>query len=140
MLPAASPLAVSYRRVRSFSRALSESPPSTCEDLGRPAAQPYRSLFVTAADTPTCGPTFWCGAGYLFRYNGATWDEAGKLVASDGADSDLFGFTEGGVAISGDMVAVGAHGVDCAAGASCGAVHTSLLNGPDCDDDGTFDL
>lgn len=46
------------------------------------------------------------GSAYVFRWNGSSWVEEQKLLASDGAFLDLFG---GSVAISGDTVVVGAH-------------------------------
>jgi nucleoside-specific outer membrane channel protein Tsx len=45
------------------------------------------------------------GSAYVFRYDGATWVEQAKLVASDGAPSDTFGNT---VAVAGETVVVGA--------------------------------
>ena len=54
------------------------------------------------------------GAVYIFErnYGGENnWGEVTKLVASDGAESDLFGYS---VSIDGQIVAVGAPGVDTA--------------------------
>ncbi|MHC4211231.1 MAG: hypothetical protein ACYSWT_16120, partial [Planctomycetota bacterium] len=48
------------------------------------------------------------GSAYVFRWNGASWLET-KLTASDGAAGDEFGFA---VAVSGDVVVVGARGDD----------------------------
>lgn len=45
------------------------------------------------------------GAAYVFRRFGQTWPEEADLVASDGAAGDYFGRS---VAVSGDMVVVGA--------------------------------
>lgn len=47
------------------------------------------------------------GAAYLFRYNGSTWVEEQKLVASDAAGGDNFGRA---VAIRDDRLFVGASG------------------------------
>ncbi|MCH8251349.1 MAG: hypothetical protein IID36_02735 [Planctomycetes bacterium] len=44
------------------------------------------------------------GSAYIFRFNGSTWVEEQKLIASDGAASDGFGHT---LAISGDVAVVG---------------------------------
>jgi len=49
------------------------------------------------------------GSAYVFRYNGSDWIEEAKLLASDGAEMDYFGYT---VSISGDVIVVGAHGDD----------------------------
>ena len=45
------------------------------------------------------------GSAYIFGRSGTTWTQQAQLTASDGAVSDLFGFS---VAISGDTVVVGA--------------------------------
>ncbi len=45
------------------------------------------------------------GSAYVFRLVGGSWIEEAKLTASDGAASDLFGFS---VSISGDVAIVGA--------------------------------
>ncbi|HUU83569.1 MAG TPA: hypothetical protein VM243_08700 [Phycisphaerae bacterium] len=45
------------------------------------------------------------GAAYVFRYNGASWVEEQKLLASGGAPWDLLGVA---VAISGDTAVIGA--------------------------------
>ncbi|KAK7237652.1 hypothetical protein SO694_00098076 [Aureococcus anophagefferens] len=49
------------------------------------------------------------GSAYVFRTTngGTTWSETAKLVASDAAEDDKFGFS---VAVSGDLVVVGAYG------------------------------
>ncbi|MDY7110593.1 MAG: FG-GAP repeat protein [Planctomycetota bacterium] len=45
------------------------------------------------------------GSAYVFRYDGANWVEEAKLLASDGAIDDDFGYS---VSISGDLVVIGA--------------------------------
>ena len=45
------------------------------------------------------------GAAYVFQRNGTAWIEKAKLLASDGAESDIFGSS---VTISGDTIVVGA--------------------------------
>ncbi len=47
------------------------------------------------------------GSAYVFVWDGTTWSQQAKLVASDGAPMDWFGNS---VAISGDTAVVGAHG------------------------------
>ncbi len=49
------------------------------------------------------------GAAYVFRLSGSTWVQEAKLRASDGQPGDFFGFA---VAVSGDVVVVGAFGDD----------------------------
>ncbi len=46
------------------------------------------------------------GSVYVFRFDGSGWAEEAKLIPSDAAAGDEFGC---GVAISGDVVVVGAH-------------------------------
>jgi hypothetical protein len=49
------------------------------------------------------------GSAYMFRWNGSSWIEEQKLLASDGAEEDHFGSA---VAINGDMALIGAYGDD----------------------------
>jgi len=49
------------------------------------------------------------GSVYIFRRNGATWIQSGKLIASDGAKEDRFGIS---VAINSDYAIIGADGDD----------------------------
>ena len=44
------------------------------------------------------------GTAYVFRYDGQSWNEEAKLLASDGGHSDNFGWT---VAIAGDTALIG---------------------------------
>jgi hypothetical protein len=46
------------------------------------------------------------GAAFVYRYDGAAWMREQRLLASDGGESDRFGWS---VAIRGDLIAVGAH-------------------------------
>jgi len=50
-------------------------------------------------------PTSEAGRAYVFHWNGASWDEEGKVTAPDGVPNDAFGWA---VALSGDWLAVGA--------------------------------
>ena len=49
------------------------------------------------------------GSAYIFRFNGETWDEEAKLLATDGLPNDRFGWS---VAIEGDTAIVGAENSD----------------------------
>jgi hypothetical protein len=49
------------------------------------------------------------GSAYIFKWNGTSWVEQQKLLASDGAAYDYFGWS---VSISGDLAIVGAYGDD----------------------------
>ena len=46
------------------------------------------------------------GAAYVFRYEGSRWLEESKLLASDGASADYFGYS---VAIDGNVAVAGAY-------------------------------
>ena len=49
------------------------------------------------------------GAAYLFEYDGASWSEAGKLIAGSPLDQDRAGLS---VALDGDLAFLGAHSMD----------------------------
>ena len=65
------------------------------------------------------------GAAYVYRFDGRNWNEEAKLVASDAAPFDQFGFS---VAVSDDRVAVGAH-LDDDAGSRSGAAYVFRFDG-----------
>ena len=52
---------------------------------------------------------FFSGSAYVFKRDGANWNEQAKLLASDGATSDYFGRS---VSIDGDYAIIGADGDD----------------------------
>jgi hypothetical protein len=60
------------------------------------------------------------GAGFLFKYSGSTWSEEAKLLASDGAAGDQFGFSVG---IDGDLIVIGANLADRGGFADSGAAY-----------------
>ena len=66
------------------------------------------------------------GAAYVFRYNGSNWVEEAQLLASDGTTGDLFGTT---VAISGDVILIGAQHNDGGCGADAGAAYVFRYDG-----------
>jgi hypothetical protein len=81
------------------------------------------------------------GSAYLYEWNGASWSEVQKLTAPDGAVADAFGAS---VAISGDVVAVGAYGDDNELGDDAGAAYVfarslPCTDGRDNDGDGLVD-
>lgn len=49
------------------------------------------------------------GTAYIFKRDGTSWTEQAKLTAADAGASDIFGFS---VAISGDIVIIGASQID----------------------------
>jgi hypothetical protein len=60
------------------------------------------------------------GSAYIFKYNGTNWNEEVKLIASDGADDDYFGFP---VLIDEDYAIIGAGANDNSNGVDAGAVY-----------------
>jgi uncharacterized protein (TIGR03437 family) len=75
-----------------------------------------------ADDTPNSDQ----GAAYVFVRNGATWTQQQKLIAPDGAASDLFGWS---VALNGDTVLVGAVYGPGGANSNQGAAYVFARNG-----------
>lgn len=76
-------------------------------------------------DTPIIGqPAF--GAAYVFEFDGATWTRQQKLSASDGAASDHFGWS---VAVSDNVVAVGARDDDTVVGPDAGSAYLFTRSG-----------
>ena len=76
--------------------------------------------------TPIIGqPAF--GAAYVYEFNGSTWVSQGRLTASDGASVDRFGYS---VAVSNNVIAVGAREDDTAAGgADAGSAYIFTRSG-----------
>src|ERR1700754_20391 len=76
-------------------------------------------------DTPIIAqPAF--GAAYVFEFNGATWSQQQKLTASDGASVDRFGYS---VAVSNNVVAVGAREDDTVVGGDAGSGYVFMRSG-----------
>jgi hypothetical protein len=48
---------------------------------------------------------YWSGSAYVYTWSGTTWTQQAKLLASDGAAEDQFGFS---VSLSGDTALIGA--------------------------------
>jgi hypothetical protein len=65
------------------------------------------------------------GSAHVFRFNGSSWQHEQKLLASDGGAFDDFGEA---VAVSGNVVVVGASGTDDNGSAS-GSVYVFRFNG-----------
>jgi hypothetical protein len=72
------------------------------------------------------GQAEYVGAAYVFVRAGTTWSQQQKLVASDGAADDFFGFS---VSLSGDTAVVGAYGDDTPAGSSAGSAYVFVRSG-----------
>jgi hypothetical protein len=76
-------------------------------------------------DTPIVGQPAY-GAAYVYEFNGSTWVSQGKLTASDGASFDRFGWS---VAVSNNVIAVGAREDDTAAGPDAGSAYVYARSG-----------
>jgi len=86
---------------------LTPSDPTTNNYFGWSVAISGNIAIVGARGVATNGTD--SGAAYIFTRSGSTWTQQAKLLASDGAASDYFGYS---VAISGDTALVGAYGDD----------------------------
>ncbi|MEK6642674.1 MAG: FG-GAP repeat protein [Planctomycetota bacterium] len=68
------------------------------------------------------------GSAYVFVRVGGVWTEQAKLIASDAAAGDKFGYS---VAVSGDTAVVGAESDTHAGGASAGSAYVFVRSGTD---------
>jgi hypothetical protein len=75
---------------------------------------------VVGAQGADCAAGDWCGAAYVFRFNGTSWIENQKLTAPNTTGRELFGFS---VSAKGNTAVVGAPKHACAAGMGCGSAH-----------------
>ena len=65
------------------------------------------------------------GSAYVFTYDGETWSETVKLIASDSEAHDIFGHS---VSVSGRTIAIGAFG-DADKGGSSGSAYVFTYDG-----------
>ena len=72
--------------------------------LGRSVSVSGEVAIVGAYNDADNGPA--SGSAYVFHFDGVSWVEEAKLLASDGTESDEFGLT---VSVSGNVAVVGAH-------------------------------
>src|SRR5262249_50831155 len=70
------------------------------------------------------GPNANQGAAYVFRRSAGTWSQTQKLIASDAAAGDLFGFS---VALDAETAVIGASGKDENAATDAGAAYAFTL-------------
>lgn len=68
------------------------------------------------------------GAAYIYRWDGSTWGDRQRIVASDQQERASFGVS---VAIAGDMAVVGAPSHDCEDGSYCGVAYIFRFDGVD---------
>ena len=114
------------------------SDPSRSHGFGASVSISNESAIVGASgDDHACPGSIYCysGAAYVFQREdnatlgnpaGELWHQAAKLVASDAARNDEFGRA---VAISNDIVVVGAQGADCPPVFGCGAAYVFRRDG-----------
>ena len=76
-------------------------------------------------DSPVPGKSAY-GAAYVFEFAGGLWNSQGKLMAADGAMVDRFGWS---VAVSKDVVAIGAREDDTTVGPDAGSVYVFVRSG-----------
>jgi hypothetical protein len=76
---------------------------------------------LVGAPPDFCGAGDFCGSAYVYRFNGSTWEEQAKLIASPAAPNDQFGQS---VSVSGEVAVVGA-----ATDACCGSAYIYRFNG-----------
>jgi hypothetical protein len=69
----------------------------------------YADMILIGAPFDDIQPYFDRGSVYVFRNQGGTWQETGKLIAADGRNVDYFGTS---VAFDGDTAVIGAYGDD----------------------------
>ncbi len=81
---------------------------------------------VVGAPTSFSSESETSGSAYVFQFNGTSWVQDKKLIASDAAAGDRLG----AVAISGNTIIAGASGADCAAGGDCGAAYVFSCASP----------
>jgi hypothetical protein len=66
------------------------------------------------------------GAAYVFVRSGTMWTEQAKLTASDGAASDVFGWS---VSLSGETAVIGAYGATVGSNTGQGAAYVFVRSG-----------
>ncbi len=75
--------------------------------------------------TPVVGQTA-RGAAYIYQFDGSSWVSEGRIVASDGAAFDRFGYS---VAVSNNVIAVGAREDDTIVGGDAGSAYVFTRSG-----------
>jgi hypothetical protein len=91
---------------------------SSFDQFGRSLAFSGDMALIGAPSDNTLGVEV--GSAYVFVRTGTNWTQQAKLIASDGATSDEFGFS---VAFSGDTALIGSAHNDPAAGTDAGSAY-----------------
>jgi len=100
------------------------SPGMNDQEFGFSLAATNTTLLVGAFDTVSGHVAQ--GAAYPFFWDGSNWNSQGRLVASDGVDSDFFGQA---VSISGNVAVIGAYGDDFGSSTYQGSAYTFVRHG-----------
>ncbi len=90
------------------------------EDMFGVAVSVSGTTAVIGASQDDCATGSFCGSAYVFQFNGSSWVQRQKLIASDAAGFDGFGFS---VSVSGDTTVAGAVGNNCGTALDCGAAY-----------------
>ncbi len=96
---------------------------TTWDRFGWSLALDAGSALIGAFDDDDNGNS--SGSAYVFRWDGSAWAQEAKLLPSDGAAQDLFGFS---VALYGDNAAIGAYG-DADNGSASGSAYVFTRSG-----------
>jgi uncharacterized protein (TIGR03437 family) len=105
--------------VWSFKQTLLPNDSKIQQFFGEELALDGTTAVISAAGDPINGKTFQ-GAAYVFTFANNTWSQSQKLFAADGEAGDLFG---SGVAIHGNVIAIGAEGDTFGANANKGSAY-----------------
>jgi len=81
---------------------------------------------IVGADGDAIGANTGQGSAYIFVRNGTSWSQQAKLIASDGAVNDYFGYS---VSISGDYALVGSYGDDISSLSDRGSAYIFFRTG-----------
>ena len=84
------------------------------------------NVAIVGAGLLNCAAGIYCGAAYVYRFDGSSWIGEQQLVAHDASSFDYFGSA---VSISGNVAVVGAYLKQCASGLNCGAAYVFRFDG-----------
>ncbi|MHC4429632.1 MAG: FG-GAP repeat protein, partial [Planctomycetota bacterium] len=103
---------------------LTASDASPGDELGRPIALDGNVVLAAAKLDDDAGTN--SGSAYVFRYDGANWNEEAKLIAPDGSGFDWFGQ---GVSVDREAIIVGSRLDDFAGMTDVGSAHVFRYDG-----------
>jgi hypothetical protein len=103
---------------------VSSTPRGVGAQFGNALAVSGNTMVIGARNDSTTAAQ--AGAAFVYVLTGTTWTQQAKLLASDGALGDKFGYS---VAVSGDTVVVGAYNDDAPLAANSGSAYVFVRNG-----------